>query len=158
MKTNYKILATLIFGFVIALPGVGCALHQNDIPIVSYHGERFFSTDYGSIRDQKTGLEWFVGPEKKTFVKDAQVFVKTLRAGDYDDWRMPDMTELETLYKSGEGRVKIHNIFKTKGEMVWSKNRSIFGYHYLRLVNGSTGYDTLGRRKHGYRVFAVRNW
>jgi Protein of unknown function (DUF1566) len=119
---------------------------------------RFGKSEYASIIDKQTGLEWFVGPDtKKTFFADAHHFVWHLRAGGHEDWRLPTMKELKGIRQPGAGPKNLNPIFETTGDMIWSGDRSIFGHTYIRLVNGSKGYDTRGLRKWGFRVFAVRN-
>ena len=117
---------------------------------------RFSETEYGSVVDHRTGLEWYVGPDRKTFIRDARAFAADLRAGGRDDWRLPYFRELRTIRRPGSGPKNLSPIFKTSGDMIWASELTIFGYTYLRLVDGSMGFDTLGRRKHGFRVFAVR--
>ena len=119
---------------------------------------RFIQSEYVSIIDKQTGLEWFVGPDiKKTFFADAHHFVWYLRAGGREDWRLPTMKELKGIRLTGAGPKNLNPIFETTGDMIWSGDRSIFGHTYIRLVNGSKGYDTRGQRQWGFRVFAVRN-
>ncbi len=134
-----------------------CAGHPPRLATLPEGASRFAVTDYGSILDHASKLEWFVGPDTKTFVADAQRFARELRAGGHDDWRLPTIGELRSIRQPGAGPKNLPAPFATRGDMIWSDRHNLFGYGYLRLVNGSVGYDTRARRKHGFRVFAVRD-
>ena len=54
---------------------------------------RFLSAD-GYITDTKTGLQWAPGPDKTLTWHNAKKFVKALRVGGFEDWRMPTREEL----------------------------------------------------------------
>lgn len=63
-------------------------------------GERFKSTDCGSIIDSSTGLEWTVGPDINMIWPDAQRFAAELTLCN-KSWRMPTPEELIGLYAPG---------------------------------------------------------
>jgi Protein of unknown function (DUF1566) len=138
--------------WILPLALIACASAQPR-PVAA---DRFQATAYGSIIDRQTGLEWFVGPDQKTFVAEARSFVDELRAGEMNDWRLPTFHELRTIWSPETGSKNLPPLLATTGDMVWSGELAIFGYVYIRLANGTIGFDTLGRRKHGYRAFAVR--
>ncbi len=155
MKVNRFYLIVLLFALSAVLSCAGS--RRLEVKTGAGDAPRFVKSEYGSIIDRQSGLEWFVGPDsKKTFYADAHHFVWHLRAGGRDDWRFPTMKELRGIWMQGAGPKNLDTLFETTGDMIWSGDRSIFGYTYIRLVNGTKGYDTLGRRKWGFRVFAVR--
>ncbi|MDP8223173.1 MAG: DUF1566 domain-containing protein [Candidatus Lernaella stagnicola] len=119
-------------------------------------GDRFHKTEYRSIADAATGLEWFVGPDRNTTVGQARDFAASLKAGGHQDWRLPNVRELRTIWTPGAGPKNLPPPFAVGGELIWTGELSVFGYVYLRLVNGTLGFDTLARRKHGFRALAVR--
>ena len=159
MRYSSRRFRVLVFpAAVLLLFFFACAAQQFDPAAGMEQEPRFQKMDYDSIRDLNTGLEWFVGPDRKTYVSDAHSFVRLLDAGGHRDWRIPTITEIRTLHGSGPSPQNLDPIFATTGEMIWSTYCPVIGHRYLRLKNGSTGYDTRGKRKHGFRVFAVRNF
>lgn len=53
----------------------------------------------GVCQDKETGLMWQIGKSKAlSSLDDAQQYAATLRVGNYDDWRLPTVTELYGLY------------------------------------------------------------
>ncbi|MCC6159180.1 MAG: DUF1566 domain-containing protein [Deltaproteobacteria bacterium] len=148
--------AKIFLAILIVSALAACTGHPPRLETLPEGTPRYSLTDYGSILDRAAGLEWFVGPDSKTFVADAQRFVQQLRAGGHDDWRLPTIGELRSIREKGAGPKNLPAPFTTRGDMIWSDRHNLFGYGYLRLVNGSVGYDTRARRKHGFRVFAVR--
>lgn len=133
----------------------GCAARVPSFPIPT-GVERFSTNEYGAVLDHATGFEWFVGPEEKTFVADAQRFVEDLRIGGHADWRLPTVNEIRSIRDPAAPFNHLPPPFRTQGEMIWTGSHNHLGYVYVRLSNGSRGYDTRGVRKHGFRVFAVR--
>ena len=67
---------------------------------------RFSTTSCGSIRDMRTGLEWFVGPDQNMTWYEAQQWTGGLGVCG-GSWRMPTIEEIRTLYdpalKAGTG-------------------------------------------------------
>ncbi|MCL4236353.1 MAG: DUF1566 domain-containing protein, partial [Deltaproteobacteria bacterium] len=90
-----------IFAILIASAVTACAGHPPRLATLPADTPRFAVTDYGSILDRASGLEWFVGPDTKTFIADAQRFVRELRAGGHDDWRLPTIGELRSIRQKG---------------------------------------------------------
>jgi hypothetical protein len=60
---------------------------------------RFLSSTEGIITDTKTGLQWVVDSGRTITWEQAKRYVKGLRLGGFDDWRMPNREELRTLGK-----------------------------------------------------------
>ncbi|MEW6262341.1 MAG: caspase family protein [Thermodesulfobacteriota bacterium] len=76
----------------------------------------------GIIYDSKTGLEWYVGPDRRTSWWDAKSWVSQLTIGG-GGWRMPTKEELAGLYRKGTGSNNMDPAFKTSGSFVWSGER-----------------------------------
>lgn len=85
--------------------------------------KRFIAYEDGIVFDSRTGLEWFVGPDKDTICDDAKAWVKNLNL-DGGGWRMPTTEELKTLYKKGAGTRNMTPLLKTTGWFVWSGQTS----------------------------------
>lgn len=80
---------------------------------------RFVVDRNGIIIDTKTGLQWFVGPDKDTDWHEAKAWVGGLTV-DGGGWRMPTREEVKDLYQAGEGPHNIDPSFKTSGGFVWT--------------------------------------
>jgi TIR domain len=101
---------------------------------------RFRMTDCGSIADTKTGVEWYVGPDKDIPWEDANSWVRGLSAcGKH--WTMPSADEARALFdkalKAGSGYYSggrnwpahIDPIFSGigGGSWVWTKGSAAAG-------------------------------
>jgi hypothetical protein len=82
-------------------------------------GSRFVVDRNGIIIDTKTGLQWFVGPDKDTNWHEAKAWVDSLTV-DGGGWRMPSREEVKDLYRGGEGTDNIDPSFKISGGFVWT--------------------------------------
>jgi hypothetical protein len=92
---------------------------------------RFTKQECGAINDRQTGLDWFVGPDHNMTWYEAKRWVEELsKCGG--DWRMPKMTELQTLFdrKKSAGRgyferekywpAHIDPVFEAIGDGSWA--------------------------------------
>lgn len=74
----------------------------------------------GIVRDTRTSLEWFAGPDQDTTWDEAKAWVQNLTVG-HGKWRMPMMHELQTLYWPGVGTQNMSTLFiNTNGNHLWS--------------------------------------
>lgn len=80
---------------------------------------RFIVDDNGVVTDTKTGLEWFVGPDRNTTWDEAKSWVESLSV-DGGGWRMPTRDEVKNLYTKGAGTHNMAPSFKTTGGFVWT--------------------------------------
>ena len=80
----------------------------------------FVAYDNGVVKDNKTGLEWIVGPDKETTWNEARAWAEQLKV-DGGGWRMPSKEELKTLYQKGAGTSNLTPLLKTTGQFVWSR-------------------------------------
>lgn len=113
-------------------------------------------TSCGTIIDTKSGLEWYVGPDKAVYYKDALEWADTLMVCG-GDWRLPSIAELKTLYKKGSGERNMDELFTTTGWFVWSGDSMGDEFSARGLV------FTIGKMRtdhryyaNGPRAFAVR--
>jgi hypothetical protein len=81
---------------------------------------QYFSYDNGIVYDEKTNLEWIVGPDNDTSWDEAKEWVESLKVAG-GGWRMPTREEIESLYKYGSGKLNMPPLFKTTGWWVWSR-------------------------------------
>jgi hypothetical protein len=84
---------------------------------------RFEKLASGVVRDTKSGLEWYAGPDEETEWDAAKSWVDRLTV-DGGDWRMPTMKELKDLYQKGVGSRNMTPLLATTGWWVWSINTS----------------------------------
>ena len=86
--------------------------------IVAKDGQ-YVSYENGIVYDEKTKLEWFVGPDRDTDWNQAKSWVENLTV-DGGGWRMPTREELNTLYQIRAGSRKMTSLLKTTGWYIWS--------------------------------------
>lgn len=119
----------------------------------------FIAYDNGIIKDKKSGLEWFVGPDEKSNFSDAGKFIVGLKL-DGGGWRLPTSDELKTLYLKDRGKSNMSPLFKTTGYWVWSNDRATYsqanevGFDFRK---GEIEEIQIGSAWKGSRVFAVRS-
>ena len=96
---------------------------------------RYIDLGNGVIKDTKTEMMW---TQKDSYVElghslswnESRDYVNQLSSGGYSDWRLPTISELETIYeplKSNKdifgGRVKLDPIFAERGPYsYWSSD------------------------------------
>ena len=61
------------------------------------NSSRFIKTECSSIKDQRTGYEWFVGPDKNMSYDEAKKWVASLHSCG-KTWTLPSPKEVRTLY------------------------------------------------------------
>lgn len=121
------------------------------------HYEKYAS---GIVKDTKTGLEWYAGPDKHTKWAKAKSWVASLNVGG-GGWRMPTREELSTLYQKGAGKRNMTPLLKTEGWFIWSGERRdssyVWFFHFGDGLNGGrVNYqDPLSHFQR--RGFAVRS-
>lgn len=97
--------------------------------------DNFIAYANGIVRDTNTGLEWMVGPDRDMSWNEAQSWVESLT--DEDDWRMPKIVELSTLYQKGKGSRNMTPLLNMRGWWVWSgEGRSRSSAWHFFFYNG----------------------
>jgi hypothetical protein len=110
----------------------------------------------GIVKNTKTGLEWVVGPDKKTNWEEAKSWVQSLNL-DGGGWRMPTMDELAGLYKKGAGERNMTPLLKTTGWRVWSgKTEDSSGAWAFFFLKNRRSWS-LRSNPYPNRAFAVRS-
>lgn len=133
-------------------------------------GERFTDNGDGTVTDHKYGLMWS-GADNQGDIswKEAEKWIKynfgysLPGAPKYDNWRMPAIEELQTLYipdspgyETDCGQhVKIVDLIKLSCGWVWSSERKSIT---ARVFNFQKGYHYTDRMvcNRGYRALPVR--
>jgi hypothetical protein len=131
---------------------------------------RFRATQCGSIKDDKTGLEWLIGADYNVDWYAAKNWVNNLRSCG-GKWRMPSIAELKTLfdkrfttgigyYARGQhwpAHVPTEFAGIGGGSWVWSSER--VGNNDAKSFNFNQGVSTTYSKDditYATRVFAVR--
>jgi hypothetical protein len=135
------------------------------IPQIVISDGRFEKLASGVVRDTKSGLEWYAGPDKNTGWDDAKGWAAGLRV-DGGGWRMPTITELKGLYKKGAGSRNMTSLLETTGWWVWSGETAhppggsgFTGGGGSWALDFDNGVELLDKRdnSHYKRGFAVRS-
>ena len=127
--------------------------------------DRFMDNGDGTVTDTRTGLMWAQTDNLGDITwHDAKLYSEYIILSEYNDWRMPTIEELETLfddsldgYKTICGhKVKITSQIELSCGFVWSSEvRSISALAY----NYSRGYRYSSRmsQNRGFRALPVRS-
>ncbi len=88
----------LFFRVMITIFLVASFSHAADKANIVAKDAHYISYENGIVYDQKTNLEWIVGPDTGTTWDEAKRWLESLsEAGG--GWRMPTMDELERLFQ-----------------------------------------------------------
>jgi len=140
-QRGYSVRIQMLLTVIILLLLTGLAL-----------GQGRFSKSGSVITDSVTGLQWRVGPDSDIDWFDARDWVSGLGGG----WRMPTLSELETLFDGGITDESWGH-FRNSGYCVWSSETR--GSSSAYLFDFHNGYDSLINSDGAYyqRAFAVRS-
>ncbi len=134
-------------------------------------GERFIDNGDGTVTDQKMKLMWSntdnqgdIGWREAAKWIEYNFAYSLPEAPKYDNWRMPSVEELQSLYiQNNKGyetdcgqHVKIVDLIELSCGWVWSSEKKSIT---ARVFNFQKGYHYTDRivRKRGYRALPVRN-
>jgi len=110
---------------------------------VEADGNRFIDNQDGTVSDKQTGLMWAARDDGKGINKrDLKTYLVNYRAGGYDDWRIPTVDELKTLYDPiGKKQIScITDLIHVGDEWVWAVGEEEFVLGYSFFHGGSEGY------------------
>ncbi len=132
--------------------------------------DRFVDNGDGTVTDTETGLMWAQTDNMGNINwHDARLYCENIILGRYDDWRMPTISELETLYDSGLERRETICGKKVRSTprvdlscgFVWSSDvRSVSERYPISAMayDFAKGYRYSARKTQyrGYRALPVR--
>jgi hypothetical protein len=118
----------------------------------SKSNDRFIEHTSGLVRDEKTGLEWIVGPDIDTTLDEAESWVKNLSI-DGSGWRLPTILQLKTLNQWSSGKCGITTSLKTSGWYVWTHDFYYSAWQFSFIIGIGRLEDS---QKASARGFAVR--
>ena len=113
-----------------------------DANVIAWDG-RFIAYDNGTAKDTKTGLMWAARDDGKGVNKrDLKTYFDNYRAGGYDDWRVPTVDELKTIYDpAGKKHIScVTDLIHVSDEWVWALGDKDFALGYSFFHGGSEGY------------------
>jgi Protein of unknown function (DUF1566)/MORN repeat len=112
------------------------------------------AVDSKIVVDKKTGLTWTRGEPGKMSWTEAMEYCETLRESGYQNWRLPDIDDLESSYKL-KGRFPD---FAESGEYYWSSTVNTDSSDYAHGIYADGGYAFgNGHKESKYYVRCVRN-
>ncbi len=112
----------------------------------------------GTITDLVTGLMWQQSDDgvKRTW-QEAPGYCEDLFFGGYDDWRLPDPHELESLIHAGQSNPAIDtDIFDCHSSYYWSNRTSVYSGSYVWNVYFRDGQVRFYGIDQNYYVRCVR--
>lgn len=122
--------------------------------------QAYVRTDYGSIIDKRTNLEWFPTPSPDSITwEQALQFAEQSTAGSHDDWRMPNIKELFSLASQSHSSPSIDPIFgiKTINTMYWSSTTLSNQTDKAWYMDSRYGITTYALKTQRLKVIPVRN-
>ncbi len=90
--------------------------------------DNFIAYEDGTVLDTNTGLMWAAKSNGSSIYWDiAYKYCKKYNGGGYNDWRLPTINELETLFDAGKsyysyGTVHLTKLIRVQGG-IWASNR-----------------------------------
>jgi len=112
--------------------------------------------------DNKTGLMWQDNSAAKYIKKDWQealAFCEALHLAGHDDWRLPNVKELESIIDLSENNPAVKNSFKNVGDSgyYWSSTEDESDEASARMMNFKRAYDYINYKTYKRYVRCVRN-
>jgi hypothetical protein len=121
----------------------------------------FIDNADGTITDTATGLMWQQATAPGTYTwQQALDYIALLNAEEYlgyDDWRLPDRTELQSIVDYGRFDPAIDPLFSAVASYYWSSTTGANGTYYAWVVYFYNGYVGYGSKANNYYVRAVRS-
>jgi hypothetical protein len=130
---------------------------------------RYSVSTCNSIKDSRTGLEWYVGPDRNVTWDEAQQWITGLNSCN-GGWRMPSLEEIRALYnpatKAGTGYFTSGKHFPAHidpifngiggGSWVWSNEKAGDSAQSFNLNQGKAVTYSANNTQFSTRAFAVR--
>ncbi len=137
----------------------------------AYGQNQFVDMGDGTVKDKATGLVWMkIDSGKKMTWKEALAFAENLKYAGHNDWRLPDVKELQSIVdysKAPDARDKsargpaIDPVFKvTEPESwCWSSTTHIEsrGGYYVCFGQGFSAWTHQGKQMNAHGAGAVRS-
>lgn len=137
--------------------------------------KRFVSYSDGTVLDTKHRLMWpSVDFRRYMSWREAEDFCKSYTGGGYNNWRLPSLMELQTLYNPGTvNKAGYHttNLIKISG-FIWASDMSVLVKNrsdkktvfedtqhagYMDFKTGKTAFIFGHQKISGFRILPVRS-
>ena len=133
--------------------------HSADIIAIKRSSDgRYEVSPEGVITDTKTGLHWYVGPDRDTTWNEADAWVKNLNVAG-GGWHLPTLDELDGIYEKNKGNKYAHidEVFWHRRAFfwIWSTQRDSSSAWVLYFRYGNRSWRRRERSGRN-RSFAVR--
>ena len=125
---------------------------------------RFIDNHDGTVTDTKTHLMWAKYDNQGDITwQDAKAYCDHIILSHYNDWRMPTIQELSTLYDPHEkgyktvcgNRVKINPIIQLSCGWVWARDALTITAYAYNFTRGYRYTDRMVHKRH-FRALPVR--
>ncbi len=125
---------------------------------------RFIDNKDGTVTDTKTNLMWAKDDNQGNITwRNAKAYCEHIILSKYEDWRMPTIDELATLYdKNSKGYesdcgtwVKLNPAIHLSCGWVWAKNNHAITASVFNFIKGYR-YTDLMLHKRNFRALPVR--
>lgn len=125
---------------------------------------RFVDNKDGTVTDTKTHLMWSKYDNQGDITwHDAKKYCEHVILGRYEDWRMPTIKELETLYDPNEkgykttcgNRVKMNPAIQLSCGWVWAREALTITAYAYNFTRGYRYTDRMVHKRH-FRALPVR--
>ena len=124
-------------------------------PKIEKTDRHFVKYKNGVVKDTRTGIEWYAGPDKDTDWNEAKRWVASLYFNG-GGWRMPTRSELKGLYEEGRGSRNMTPLLETTGWRVWSGKKEGSSEAWFFSLAGGEALGSCYNPNTG-RAFAVRS-
>ena len=126
--------------------------------------ERFIDNKDGTVTDTKTHLMWAKYDNQGDINwHDAKKYCQHIILSTYEDWRMPTIKELETLYDAHEkgykttcgNRVRVNPEIQLSCGWVWARDALTITAYAYNFTRGYRYTDRMVHKRH-FRALPVR--
>ncbi len=165
-SSSIRLITILIFAVgIFFLPSPGLSNEEKPSPQILAQDDVFILMSNGVVIDKKRKLMWAQSDNTaKISIDEAKIYVKQFRLAGYDDWKIPDIQELESLMvpdmpnetsptEGCSGNYQIHPFFQLTCCCPWAlqdNGTRPAAYPFIKKVSGGSMWhhksDTIGNR------------
>ncbi len=126
--------------------------------------ERFVDNKDGTVTDTKTNLMWAKHDNQGDITwHDAKKYCEHIILSRYEDWRMPTIKELETLYDPSKkgyettcgNLVRLNPLIRLSCGWVWARDALTITAYAYNFTRGYRYTDRMVHKRH-FRALPVR--
>ncbi len=109
------------------------------------------------VIDNETGLQWQDNESVQKIWQDAINYCEALTLGTYDDWRLPNRNELDSIVDDTKYNPSMSPVFQSyASNYFWSSTTYVYSKNYALFVHFSYGYQGRSLKDDNYYVRCVR--